>query len=230
LIRSVAVLVSAMLLSRPGMPKDEANRYAKVLNEVAKVRAFDPLIAVAIIHFETQWRPRLVSADGEDYGLGQVRARFLGACQHDEDPVHAPSEACLQAKNELLDGPTNLRRMGSVIAANMDFCKSHTGSTKTERWLSGYQGYWDAEHGKYCTPGEKTFQVLGYYNDLIAKFAPPPKKKPAKVNGKGKTEPASGKGEAKKAENSEAPKASAKRPAKKRASRDSVKNRATRKR
>lgn len=179
MIRPIAILVAAMQLSRPGIPKEEAGRYARVLNEVASARGFDPLVAVAIVHFETQWRPALVSADGEDYGLGQVRARYLAACRDDVDPVNAPSEACQRAKEALKDGATNLRRMGSIIEANIDFCKARTGSGKLERWLSGYQGYGDTERGIYCKPGEKTFQVIGYYNELVNKLAPPPKKKPA---------------------------------------------------
>ncbi|MDI3281770.1 hypothetical protein [Polyangium sp. 15x6] len=178
MIRPIAVLVAGMLLSRPGMPKDEANRYARVLAEVAAARGFDPLIAVAIVHFETQWRPTLVSADGEDHGLGQVRARFAGACRDDADPVNAPSEACQRVKDSLLDGATNLRRMGAIIAANMEFCKVRTGSTKAERWLSGYQGYGDPERGRFCEPGPKTRIVLDYYKELVAKLAPPPKPAP----------------------------------------------------
>jgi len=162
------------------MPKDEAHRYAKVLAEVAAARGFDPLVAVAIVHFETQWRPSLISADGEDYGLGQVRARYAGACKDDADPVNAPSEACQRAKDALLDGATNLRRMGGIIGANMQFCKAKTGSEKVERWLSGYQGYGDPGRGRFCEPGEKTRIVIDYYKELVAKLAPPPKppKKP----------------------------------------------------
>jgi len=190
LIRPLAVLVAAMLLSRPGMPKDEAHRYAKVLAEVAAVRGFDPLVAVAIVHFETHWYPTLVSADGEDYGLGQVRARYLGACRDDADPVGAPSEACQRAKNSLLDGATNLRRMGGIISANMQFCKARTGSNKVERWLAGYQGYGNLERGIYCEPGPKTRVVLDYYGELVAKLAPPPKPAPkVKVKAKMKAGP-----------------------------------------
>lgn len=184
MIRSIALLVAAMHFTRPTMPNEEAQRYARALNEVASARGFDPLIAVAIVHFETQWRPTLVSADGEDYGLGQVRARYLAACRNDADPVNAPSEECARAKESLKDGVTNLRRMGSIIEANIDFCKARTGSGKLERWLSGYQGYGDAERGIYCKPGDKTFQVIGYYNELVEKLAPLPKKKAAP---KGKT-------------------------------------------
>jgi hypothetical protein len=163
------------------MPKAEATVYARTLNEVALQHDFDPLTAVAIVHFETHWLPGLVSADGEDYGLGQVRARFIGACRSDEDPVNAPSRACLAVKASLRDGVTNLRRMGSIIGANKDLCKDKTGTAKVHQWLAGYQGYGAPWRGQWCTPGEKTWMVLGYYNDLVAKLVPKPapKVKPA---------------------------------------------------
>lgn len=185
MIRSAAILVAAMLLSRPSMPKSEASVYAKALNEAAAKHGFDPLMAVAIVHFETQWHPTLVSPDGEDFGLGQVRARYVGACREDADPVNAPSAACAQAKEALRVGVVNIARMGTIIGANMAFCKEHTKSDAPERWLAGYQGYGDTERGKFCLPGEKTHKVMGYYKHLMATFAPPPK--PAKVKKKAKT-------------------------------------------
>jgi len=178
LIRPIAVLVTAMGLSRPGIPAPEAKRYATVLNEIAAVNHFDPLLAVAMIHYETHWYPQLVSSDGEDHGLGQVRARFIGACRQDEDPLNAPSEACKQVKLSLLDGVENIRRMGSIIRANMEFCRERMGKTKTEHWLAGYQGYVDPIRHTYCAPGPKTTRVIEYYDGLLEKFFPKPKPKP----------------------------------------------------
>lgn len=163
------------------MPAPEAKRYATALNEIASTNKFDPLLAVAMIHYETHWLPQLVSDDGEDYGLGQIRARFIGACRNDEDPLHAPSEACQQAKRSLLDGVENIRRMGSVIRANMEFCRDRLGKTKTEHWLAGYQGYVDPVRHTYCSPGPKTTRVIEYYDGLMATFFPKPKPKPIKT-------------------------------------------------
>jgi hypothetical protein len=190
LIRSISLLVTAILLSRPGMPRGEAAHYAQVLNEVAAAQSFDPLTAVAMIHFETHWYPGLVSADGEDYGLGQVRARFVGACRLDEDPVNAPSEACLAVKAALRDGATNIRRMGVIIGANQAFCKEKTGTAKVHQWLAGYQGYGAPGRGIWCTPGDKTRQVLDYYSALVAKLVPKPKPKPAPKKAAPKSKPA----------------------------------------
>lgn len=178
MIRPIAVLVTAMGLSRPGIPAPEAKRYATALNEIAAANHFDPLLAVAMIHYETHWYPQLVSSDGEDHGLGQVRARFIGACRQDEDPLNAPSEACKLVKLSLLDGVENIRRMGSIIRANMEFCRERMGKTKTEHWLAGYQGYVDPIKHTYCAPGPKTTRVIQYYDGLLEKFFPKPKPKP----------------------------------------------------
>jgi hypothetical protein len=172
LVRPIAIVISAILLSRPGMPREEASRYAAVLNEEAREHDFDPLTAVAIIHFETQWQAGLISASGEDYGLGQVRARYVAGCRDDEDPVHHPSEACKAAKARLLDGEHNIRRMASLITANRDFCKQKTGSRMVHRWLASYQGYNVPSKDLWCRPGEKTWRVLRYRKGLLATLMP----------------------------------------------------------
>jgi hypothetical protein len=187
LVASVAVLVSAILLSRPEMPRDEATRYAEAIREVAKEQAIDPFTAVAIIHFETRFRPELVSPDGQDYGLGQVRARFVGACKDDADPVGAPSDECKAVKAGLLDGVANIRRMGFIIGANRDLCKEKTGTARTSQWLAGYQGYNDPERRKWCKPGPLTWKVIGYAKELAATFS----KAPSKSKAAPKTAPAS---------------------------------------
>jgi hypothetical protein len=169
------VLVSAILLSRPSMPKTEAARYATVLNEVALEHDFDPLTAVAIIHFETHWQSSLISADGEDYGLGQVRARYLSACRGDDDPLGAPSAACQAAKANLLDGAFNIRRMATIITANREMCRDRTGTAWAPQWLAGYQGYNSPLRDRWCLPGDKTWRVLEYRKELIATLLPKPK-------------------------------------------------------
>lgn len=176
-----------MQLSRPGIPKAEAELYASSLNQIARETSIDPLLAVAIIHFESRWLPNRVSDDGEDYGLGQVRARFLGACRDDADPLNDPSEACKAAKATLLDGVTNIKRMGSIIAANKAFCKEKVGSDKDPQWLAGYQGLNDLGHHRLCKPGDKTRQVLDYHAELIDKLLP--KKKAPVAAAKPKPQP-----------------------------------------
>jgi hypothetical protein len=178
MIRLIHTLVAAILLSRPGMPKEEARRYAAELNEVGKEHDIDPLLAVAIIHFESRWYPAMISGDGEDYGLGQLRARFVGACRDDEDPLHSPGEACKARKAQLLEGAHNLRVMGGIISANRTLCKEKTGTAKAQQWLAGYEGLNFPERNKWCQPGEKTWRVISYHQELLARLVPNVKKSP----------------------------------------------------
>jgi hypothetical protein len=156
----------------------EARRYAVVLQEEAAKHAFDPLTVVAIVHYETRWRPGLVSSDGEDYGLGQVRARFWGACRNDADPVHHPSPGCLATKASLLDGVTNLRRVATIITANRILCKEKVGSDNLPRWLAGYEGLNSPSRDRWCAPSELTWRVVDYRKTLVEMLVPKPKPAP----------------------------------------------------
>jgi hypothetical protein len=172
LFRPLSVIVSAILLSRPAMLPVEATRYARVLQEEAQKHAFDPLTVVAIVHFETRWHPGLISPDGEDYGLGQVRARFWGACRGDADPVSHPSDACRATKAALLDGATNLRRIAAIITANRVLCKQKTGTADLPQWLAGYEGLNAPSRDRWCAPSALTWRVVDYRRKLVDLLAP----------------------------------------------------------
>ncbi len=175
MVRAIALLISAITLSRPTIQKEEATRYAKILNEVASKHDFDPLLAVAMIHFESRWLPATASEDGEDFGLGQLRARFIGACKTDLDPVNAPSEACKAVKAQLLVGEWNLRQMGGIIGANKKMCAAKRGKNQPEFWIAGYQGLSQPERNKWCVPGPTTTRVLDYHKELQKQLLPQPK-------------------------------------------------------
>ncbi len=178
MFRALQIIVSAILLSRPGIPKTEATRYARVLQQEAVQHDFDPLTVVAIVHHETRWHPGLVSPDGEDYGLGQVRARFMSGCRGDEDPVHHPSAACRAAKAWLLVGENNLRRVTTIITANRELCKEKAGSAMLPRWLAGYQGLNSPSRDRWCAPSAITWEVVDYRKHLVATLLPHPKTSP----------------------------------------------------
>lgn len=166
MLRPLAVIIAAMYLTRPGLPYPEAERYAKVIQEEAKSRDFDPLSAVAIVHFETGFFPELVSDNGEDYGLGQIRARYVGACKGDEDPVNHPSEECKAVKAQLLEGEENLRWVAKLITRNRKFCKEKTGTAWFQQWLASYQGLNFPKQKKWCQPKKKTWRVVKYHKHL----------------------------------------------------------------
>jgi len=166
MLRPLAVIMAAMYLSRPGMPYPEAERLAKVVRSEAKAGSFDPLSVVAIAHFESGLYPVIISADGEDYGLGQIRARYIGACKQDADPLNAPSVACLRVKASLLDGEENVRWVAKLITRNREFCKKKTGTAWFSQWLASYQGLNFASSKRWCQPKAKTWRVIKYHKQL----------------------------------------------------------------
>lgn len=185
MIRPLAVIVAAILLSRPTLPVAEATRYARILADEAKKHDFDPLTGVAIIHFESRWRPSAVSADGEDWGLGQIRARHLAACRADDDPLGNPSDACRAAKQTLLVPEVNIRHMAAIISANRELCKEKVGSADLPRWLAGYEGLSRPSRDVWCKPAAKTWEVVAYRKMLVDRFTAKPRKQaPARVAGK----------------------------------------------
>ncbi len=177
MVRPVWLVVAAILLSRPELAREEAERYARVLIEEASARDFDPFTGVAIIHHESGWHPDVISRSGEDYGLGQIRARYVGACRRDEDPLHAPSDACRAEQARLLDGEQNIRTMAALITRNREFCQKKVGSAAFPRWLASYQGRNYPRENRWCQPGKGTHQVIAYRRWLIEKLSrakPPP--------------------------------------------------------
>jgi hypothetical protein len=169
--RSLAAIAFAIRLGQPEISDADAQRFAMALQQSAQSHDFDPLTGVAIIHHESRFRPRAISPNAEDYGLAQIRARFIGACRDDADPLRRPSAACLAEKQRLLDPDANIRRMAELIAYNRSFCKRKLGSTDTSRWLASYQGRNDARNKRWCTPGKGTWSVLDYRRYLLRELA-----------------------------------------------------------
>lgn len=173
MFRPLTIIVAAILLARPGMNQQEAMHYAKALQREAVDHDFDPFTGVSLIRRESRWHPKAVSPDGEDYGLAQIRARYIGACRADEDPLRAPSEACLAVKRSLLDGAYNIRVMATLITRNRELCKDKTGTARFGQWLASYEGRNYPGRDAWCQPADQTEEVIRYRRWLIAKLVPP---------------------------------------------------------
>lgn len=167
MLRAIPVIVAAIQFGHPGIDDRDAAHYAKLLQQEAASRDFDPLTGVAIIHFESGFRPDVVSRNGEDHGLAQIRARYVGACAKDKDPVRRPSPECRAVKRMLLTPEGNIQKMGEIITRSRAFCKKKTGSALFARWLASYQGRNDVRKKRWCVPGEGTYRVINYRLTLI---------------------------------------------------------------
>lgn len=170
-LRPLAVIIWAILVARPDLTEEEATRHARALQLAAKANDFDPLTGVAIIHSESRFESDAVSRDGEDYGLGQIRARYIGACKDDADPVSNPSPACRDVKRSLLEPEINIQTMAELIVQNRRFCKDKTGSAQFHQWLASYQGRNYPSKRRWCKPGKGTWAVIKYRQKLLKELS-----------------------------------------------------------
>lgn len=151
--------------------EEDATRYAVALQAEAERNQFDPLTGVAIIHRESQFHPRAISRDGEDYGLAQIRARHIGLCSKDKDPRRRPSAACRAVKESLLDPDENIRVMGQLITAHRKLCRQKVGHASLLGWLASYQGSNRAKENRWCAPSAGASVVIRYRERLVREVA-----------------------------------------------------------
>jgi hypothetical protein len=170
MFRTVAVIAAAIEISQPRLAEEEKLQYAHVLQEEAIEHDFDPLSGISIIHFESNFNQEAISSNGEDYGLAQIRARYIGACKKDPNPKDAPGSACREVKTKLLDGVENIRVMADLITQNRVFCKKKVGSNHFARWLASYQGRNNARKKQWCKPGDGTYRVIHYRTKLLSEL------------------------------------------------------------
>ena len=165
--RSVLTIVAAIQLSQPNIDDEQATVIARALQSEAQAHDFDPLTGVAIIKHESGFDPRAVSHSKEDYGLAQIRARYIGACKGNKDPVEHPTRACRLEQQRLLEPRYNIQVMAELITRNRAFCKKKVGSAQFHRWLASYQGRNYPRQKRWCAPGDATWQVIEYRKQLI---------------------------------------------------------------
>jgi len=166
-LRTLHAIVAAIQLCAPGVTDPVALRFAKALREQAQLHDFDPFTAVAMIHSESRFNPLAISPDGEDYGLGQIRARFVGACRSSDSPVDYPTDECITQKMRLLVPEENIRILGEMIGRHRDLCQRKVRSSKFQHWLASYQGRNDARRKRWCKPAPETWKVVKHRTFLI---------------------------------------------------------------
>jgi hypothetical protein len=167
MLRALAVIVAAIQLRHPEVSTNDAERFAKALRDQAQLHEFDPLTGVAIISHESRFNPKARSRNGEDYGLAQIRARYIDACKGTKDPLHHPTAECQAVQRSLLVPEENIRQMGLLIARNRKFCKAKVGSETLPRWLASYQGRNNPKKRIWCKPGDGTYRVINIRDELL---------------------------------------------------------------
>lgn len=171
MFRSIATIAFAIRFGHPDVTEEESMRYAVALQAEAQRNEFDPLMGVAIIHRESRFNPRAVSRDGEDFGLAQVRARYVGACRQDRNPRWRPSAACRAVKESLLEPEENIAAMGQIIAGHRRICRQKVGKVTLLGWLASYQGSNSKKEDRWCVPSAGARRVVRYRDRLVRETA-----------------------------------------------------------
>jgi len=148
--RSIPVVLWAILQSSPSMSTNRAASYAQAIVSNTKKTGIDSLSVVSLIHHESSWRSSLISSDGEDIGLGQIRARFFGKCRSDPSPVKSPGKACRAVRARLKNGRYNIRLTIGALALWQRTCKKRTGTASLLSILMGYGGLSRPTQGQWC--------------------------------------------------------------------------------
>jgi hypothetical protein len=137
MLRAVAVIAAAIHIVSPSMGKAARTSYAKTIRATAHKHQLDPLTIVSIAWHESSFRPGAVSPDGEDYGLMQIRARFVKGCRGKDQE----SKSCKAAKSRLLNGHHSIRSAGAMITRMRKLCRKRTKrSALFHRWMGLYAG------------------------------------------------------------------------------------------
>lgn len=163
MVRTVAVVVAALLSLRPSVPAPAAQAWSKTIQKVAADRDIDPFTLLAIFWHESHLHPGVVSPDGEDFGLGQIRARYLKGCRRDMPAAKDMSASCMAVKARLMDPTYNIALVAKVITKKRAACREITGrSAKFHRWLAAYGGVTRSK-GHRTTCGQR--KVKGKWRD-----------------------------------------------------------------
>lgn len=146
----ITAIILALQLSAPGLNVKTNYYYAKTIYRQQVKLGVDPLDTIAIAAHESHWNQTLVSPDYEDWGLMQVRSRFVG-----------------MPAAYLLDGATNIRVGTSFIVSAQNFCEKELKREPTKQeWLSTYQG-----SKRRCKSTNLAFKVESYakciYDSLL---------------------------------------------------------------
>jgi soluble lytic murein transglycosylase-like protein len=148
------LVAAAIAIVEPAMPPARQALYARVIDAEARHAHVDPLLVVAIVEHESRWRKAARSRDGQDYGLGQIRANLLPECRI------ASSRRCRATKHRLLtDAIYNLRRAIRILGAWRATCKT------PEATVTGYAA------GRCSPPPKAAQEILALRADLHRKLA-----------------------------------------------------------
>lgn len=127
---TILLIATAIGLCRPALPLAKRVAYANIVVKAS----IDPLLVVALIDHESGWFEGAVSKDRRDYGLGQLRRKFIPKAEWPK----------------LLNGIYNLKKTLWAIETWRKICKGKTGLESAAVVLAGYAGFSRPKEGMWC--------------------------------------------------------------------------------
>jgi hypothetical protein len=143
----IILIKQALSIACLTLPTPSVDAYANVIETQSTKLGQDPLVTVAIIKHESKCNSGVISEDGFDYGLMQLRAKFYKG----------------PAVN-LLNPWVNITVGSYWIQSSQEFCYDKLGREPlTQEWLSCYQGTCKSRKtGQWCQPTAMTNRVEKY--------------------------------------------------------------------
>ena len=135
-MRGALLVVAALRLLCPHMSQATRVVYANIVADESAKAGVDPLLPVAVVFHESRWHAN--ADNGKCIGLGQVCLITQSACK---DGLETP--ACQARREQLFDGPTNLRTSIRMLGLWRKRCLGLTGRVDVRQYLSGYSGTGD---------------------------------------------------------------------------------------
>ena len=139
--RSTKQVIHALGVGNPSLSLGTKKVYAKAIRRAARKHSIDEYTLVSMYWHESNVIASRVSPDGEDFGLGQIRARYLKGCSKTKPARSDKSESCMAVKARLLSPTYNIAMSARIITGKRKACRRITGRAALfHRWLAAYGG------------------------------------------------------------------------------------------
>ena len=136
-------------LMHPNIEEKTVRQYSESIDQQSIVAGIDPLSFVAVIERESKFKSNVVSGDGLDFGLCQIRSTYYKG-----------------NKWWLLNPTHNIKVGANIVKQNVDMCAHHLGRTpRVSQWYSCYNGSC-GKRSNFCAPTTNSTKVERFRNCL----------------------------------------------------------------
>jgi hypothetical protein len=137
----------AIQLIHPNFSEEVVHQYAESIDQQAIVAGIDSLSFVAVIERESKFKSNVISPDGLDFGLCQIRSTYYKG-----------------NKWWLLNPTHNIAVGANIVKQNVDMCARHLGRMpRVSQWYSCYNGSC-GKRSSFCVATANSYKVEHFRN------------------------------------------------------------------